>query len=123
MKNIVLAIITSVVFTCCGSEDFDVDYLLNDGYVEANCDNVRRKEKKEYSLIEFFEKVELEESRDLILARCYKYDKCNFTSLSSESDFNILCQQYIVRKEDTKKDIYIQSFKMLDDHRVLYLLN
>ena len=112
-----------LVFTCCNTEDIDIDILLEEGYIEADCEEIRRKEKTEYSLIEFFEKVELERNKDLILARCYKYDKCNFVSLEKNNSFNILCQQYLVRKEDTKKDIYVQSFKMLTEHRVLYLSN
>ena len=108
---------------CCDDRVINVDTLINDGYKKAECNIVERKDTVEYSIIEVFEPLNIR-NRDILLARCYSYRDCTFISRHVENNINITCQRYVVKKvNELKKDFYNDSFKVLDDHVVLYLID
>ena len=108
---------------CCNEKDLNVDLLLKAGYKKANCNSIERIENKNYSTIEVIERVSLIE-KDLIVARCYKFNDCNFSSTYVVNNVKLLCQKYIVKNKNLiKNDMYKNTEKVLEDHSLLYLID
>ena len=117
----VFAIVLSQI--CCGEKDLNIDLLLEVGYKKANCNSIERVENKNYSTIEVIERVSLVE-KDLIVARCYKFNDCNFSSKYVANNVDLLCQKYIVKNSSLiKNDMYNNTEKVLEDHTLLYLID
>ena len=108
-----------VFLICCDNEeDLDVDILKDNGYKEVVCQTVESYETEESSFIELSRKFD--EDRDFILARCFGGDNCLFNLNFSSS--KIVCQRYIISREDQDKRDYLHSdYREFVEHRVLYL--
>lgn len=121
IKNILYFIVLLLIG--CGEDNIDIDFLKKEGYRKAECRTIERVENYSYSIIDLVESLKIKD-KDIILARCYDYNKCTFVSKFIKSDINIICQRYIIKKfHNTKKDIHDTNKKVLDDHTVLYLIN
>ena len=117
MKKFLL--LCSVFLVCCDNEEvLDIEFLKDNGYKEITCRTVESYQSEESSFIEVNRKFD--ENKDFILARCFDKDSCllnlNFSSRK------IVCQRYIISRENQDKGDYLHSdYREYVDHRVLYL--
>ena len=117
MKKFLL--LCSVFLICCDNEEvLDIEFLKENGYKEITCQTVESYQTEESSFIEVNRKFD--EHKDFILARCFDKDSCllnlNFSSRK------IVCQRYIISRENQDKRDYLHSdYREFVDHRVLYL--
>ncbi len=117
MKRYIL--LFAVFFICCDDQEaLDVDYLKDNGYKEITCSKVESYQTQDSSFIEINKK--LTTKKTYLLARCFDKDSC-LLNINFQSD-KIVCQRYIVSRENEyKRDYTYSDFKEFVDHRVLYL--
>ena len=118
MKSIVL-LLCVISFICCDNQEIlDIEFLKENGYKEITCSSIESYKTKDSSFIEVNKKLPATES--YLLARCFDKDSC-LLNINLKSN-KIVCQRYIVSREDEDKRDYIHSdYKEFVDHRVLYL--
>lgn len=112
-------LLCSMFFICCDNQnDLDIEYLKDNGYKEITCSSVESYQTEESSFIEVNKK--LPNAETYLLARCFDKDSC-LLNINLKSN-KIVCQRYIVSREDEDKRDYMHSdYKEFVDHRVLYL--
>ena len=117
MKKFLL--LCSVFLICCDNEEvLDIEFLKDNGYKEITCQTVESYQTDESSFIEINRKFD--EDKDFILARCFDKDSCLLNLNFSSS--KIVCQRYIISRENQDKRDYLHSdYREFVDHRVLYL--
>tara|TARA_Y100000589_G_scaffold291528_1_gene295087 strand:+ start:177 stop:548 length:372 start_codon:yes stop_codon:yes gene_type:complete len=117
MKKFLL--LCSALFICCeDNASLNIEYLKDNGYKEITCKTVESYQTNDSSFIEINKKFK--KDNDFIVARCFDKDSCllNLNVRSSK----IVCQRYIITKENQDKRDYIHSdYREFVDHRVLYL--
>ena len=117
MKKFLL--LCSAFFICCeDAKSINIKYLKDNGYKEITCQTVESYQTEESSFIEINRKFDA--NKDFILARCFDKDSCllnlNFSSKK------IVCQRYIISRENQDKRDYLHNdYREFVDHRVLYL--
>ena len=117
MKKFLL--LCSLFLICCDNQaDLDIEFLKDNGYKEVTCQTIESYQTDESSFIEINRKFD--QNKDFILARCFDKDSCllnlNFSSRK------IVCQRYIISRENQDKRDYTHSdYREFVDHRVLYL--
>ena len=117
MKIVLMLIVTSLLLCCEENETLNVNYLKENGYKEITCNTVERYQTQESEFVEVNKKFD--ERKTYLIARCFSKDSC-LLNINLNSD-KIVCQRYILSKEDYKKDYSRNDFKEFVDHRVLYL--
>lgn len=117
MKIVFMLIVTSLLLCCEEKETLNLSYLKENGYKEITCNVVERYQTQESEFVEVNKKFD--ERKTYLIARCFDKDSC-LLNISLNSN-KIVCQRYILSKEDYKKDYSRNDFKEFVDHRVLYL--
>lgn len=117
MKKFLL--LCSALFICCEDNvSLNIEYLKDNGYKEITCKTVESYQTNDSSFIEINKK--LKKNNDFILARCFDKDSC-LLNLNVKSN-KIVCQRYIISRENQDKRDYLHSdHREFVDHRVLYL--
>ena len=117
--KILIALLCSLSFIHCDNQEIlDISFLKENGYKEITCNSVVKYNIQESRFVEINKK--LAESKTYLLARCFDKDSC-LININVQKN-KIVCQRYIVSREDEYKRDYIKSdFKEFVDHRVLYL--
>jgi hypothetical protein len=117
MKKFLL--LCSVFLICCDNQaDLDIEFLKDNGYKEVTCQTIESYQTDESSFIEINRKFD--QNKDFILARCFDKDSC-LLSLNFSSR-KIVCQRYIISRENQdKRDYTHNDYREFVDHRVLYL--
>tara|TARA_B100000886_G_C20350034_1_gene460455 strand:- start:274 stop:678 length:405 start_codon:yes stop_codon:yes gene_type:complete len=117
LKKFVLCLL-SFILIGCDENNINIDFLKNNGYKEATCQTVESYQTEKNSFIEINKRFDKE--KDFILARCFDKDSCLLNLKFKRK--KIVCQRYIISRENQDKRDYLHSdYKEFVDHRVLYL--